>query len=98
MHHVKNCGNPLRNSIKDTTTIMSNPLPELCREGLRMIVVVSLIVFLSGFPCFHDFCMVHPIPASLFFQWNDFYTCSTYFLWLAYNYIDTATCMHSCIG
>ena len=52
-------GNPLRNTIKDTctSTIMRNPLPELCREGLRMIVLVhvSLIVLLRGFPCFHDF-------------------------------------------
>ena len=48
-------GNPLSNTIKDTSTIMRNPLPELCREGLRMIVLVSLIVLLRGFPCFHDF-------------------------------------------
>ena len=33
-------GNPLRNTIKDTSTIMRNPLPELCREGLCMIVLV----------------------------------------------------------
>ena len=39
-------GNPLSNTIKDTSTIMRNPLPELCREGLRMIVLVSLIVLL----------------------------------------------------
>ena len=32
---------------------MRNPLPE---EGLRVIVLVSLIVLLKGFPCFHDFC------------------------------------------
>ena len=37
------------NTIKDTSTIMRNPLPELCREGLRMIVPVSLIVLLRGF-------------------------------------------------
>ena len=34
---------------------MRNRLPESCREGLRMIVLVSLIVLLRGFPCFHDF-------------------------------------------
>ena len=39
-------GNPLSNTIKDTSTIMRNPLPELCREGLRMIALVSLIVLL----------------------------------------------------
>ena len=26
-------GNPLSNTIKDTSTIMRNPLPKLCREG-----------------------------------------------------------------
>ena len=56
-------GNPLSNTIKDTSTIMRNPVPELCREGLRMIVLVSLIVLLRGFPCFHDFshgASLHP--------------------------------------
>ena len=51
-------GNPFSATIKDTSTIMRNPLPEyniLCREGLRMIVLVSLIVALKGFPCFHNF-------------------------------------------
>ena len=63
MHHAKNRGNPLSNTIKDTSTIMRNPLPESCREGLRMIVLVSLIVLLRGFPCFHDFlhgASLHP--------------------------------------
>ena len=41
-------GYPLSNTIKDTSTIMRNPLPELCREGLRMIVLVSLVVLLRG--------------------------------------------------
>ena len=53
-------GNPFSYTIKDTSTIMRNPLPELCREGLRMIVLVSLIVLLS---CFHDFshgASLHP--------------------------------------
>ena len=56
-------GNPLGNTIKDTSTIMRNPFPELCREGLRMIVLVSLIVLLRGFPCFHHFshgASLHP--------------------------------------
>ena len=60
-------GNPLSNTIKDTSTIMRNPLPELCREGLRMIVLVSLIVLLRGFPCFHDFshgASIHPYSFS----------------------------------
>ena len=55
MYHAKNRGNKdLSNTIKDTSTIMRNPLPELCRDGLRMIVLVSLIVLLRGFPCFQD--------------------------------------------
>ena len=56
-------GYPLSNTIKDTSTIMRNPLPELCREGLRMIVLVSLIVLLRGYPCLHDFlhgASLHP--------------------------------------
>ena len=72
---MKNRGNkeiPL--AIVRTSTIMRNPLPELCREGLHMIVVVSLIVLLKGFPTI--FPVVHPIPTS---PLNDFYTCSTYF-------------------
>ena len=49
-------GNPLSNTIKDTTTIMRNPSLHYSGKGLRMIVVVvSLIVMLRGFPCFHDF-------------------------------------------
>ena len=41
-----------------------------------MIVLVSLIVLLRGFPCFHDFSH----GASLHPYSNDFCTCSTYFL------------------
>ena len=68
-------GYPLSNTIKDTSTIMCNPLPELCREGLRMIVLVSLIVLLRGYPCFHDFSH----GASLHPYSFDFSTCSTYY-------------------
>ena len=66
MHHAKNRGNkeiPLA-IIKDTSTIMRKPLSELYMYGgLRMIVLVSLIVLLRGFPCFHDFshgASLHP--------------------------------------
>ena len=55
MRKIMETRNPLSNTIKDTSTIMHNLLPELCREGLRIIVLVSLIVLLRGFPCFHDF-------------------------------------------
>ena len=52
MHHAKNSGNKkfpyqysiIKNYIKDTSTIMRNPLPELCREGLHMIVLYSVAV------------------------------------------------------
>ena len=80
-------GNPLSNTIKDTSTIMHNPLPELCREGLCMIVLVSL---LRGFPCFHNLSHVASIPTTLFIQLNDFCTCSTFFDGLRTN---TDTCM-----
>ena len=43
-----------------------------------MIVLVSLIVLLRGFPCFHDFSH----GASLHPFLNDFCTCSAYFSWL----------------
>ena len=44
MHQSWKQGNPLSNTIKDTMR-----KPELCREGLRMIVLVSLIVLLRDF-------------------------------------------------
>ena len=46
-----------------------------------MIVLVSLIVLLRGFPCFHDFSH----GASLHPYSDDFYTCSTYFSWFVYK-------------
>ena len=83
MHHAKKLckqGYPLSNTIKDTSTIMRNPLPELCREGLRMIVLVSLIVLLRGYPCLHDFlhgASLHPysfnFPLVLFFRVRVYY-------------------------
>ena len=48
-------GYPLSNTIKDTSTIMRNPSLHNSGKGLRMIVLVSLIVLLRGYPCFHDF-------------------------------------------
>ena len=75
MRKIVETRNPLSNTIKDTSTIMRYPLPELCREGLRMIVLVSLIVVLRGF-------LVSTIfPTSIFIQLNDFCICSTYFSW-----------------
>ena len=46
-----------------------------------MIVLVSLIVLLRGFPCFHDFshgASLHPYSMI-------FCTCSAYFSWFAYK-------------
>ena len=58
MHHAKNRGNKeIRLAIlsrilaQSCVTLCLN----ICREGLCMIVLVSLIVLLKGFPCFHDF-------------------------------------------
>ena len=58
MHHAKNRGN----KEKDTSTIMRNP-PYIIQVKGYMIVLVSLIVLLRGFPCFHDFshgASLHP--------------------------------------
>ena len=60
-------GNPLSNSIRDTCTIMRNPSLHSSDKGLRMIVLVSLIVLLLGFPCFHYFSH----GASLHLQVNE---------------------------
>ena len=43
-----------------------------------MIVLVSLIVLLRGFPCFHDFS--HGASLSIFIQLNDFYTFQIFFV------------------
>ena len=56
-------GYHLSNTIKDTSTIMRNPSLHNSGIGLRMIVLVSLIVLLRGYPCFHDFshgASLHP--------------------------------------
>ena len=56
-------GYPLSNTIKDTSTIMRNPSLHNSGKGLRMIVLVSLIVLLRGYPCFHNFshgASLHP--------------------------------------
>ena len=51
----------LSNTIKDTSTIMRNPLSEyICREGLRMIVLVSLIVLPRRLLVSTIYRMVHP--------------------------------------
>ena len=58
MHHAKNRGNkeiPLAILSRILAQSCVTPLPELCREGLHMFVLVSLILLLGGFPCFHDF-------------------------------------------
>ena len=60
MRKIVETSNPFSNTIKDTSTIMRNPLSELCREGLRMIVLVSLIVLLKGLLVSTIFRMVHP--------------------------------------
>ena len=63
MHHAKNRGNKEIPLAILSRILAQSCVPELCREGLRMIVLVSLIVLLRGFPCFHDFshgASLHP--------------------------------------
>ena len=63
MQKIVETRNPLSNTIKDTNTIMRNPSLHSSGKGLRMIVLVSLIVLLRGFPYFHDFstgASLHP--------------------------------------
>ena len=67
MHHAKNCGNE-----EVPVAILSRILAQSCitppyirssGKGLLMIVLVSLIVLLRGFPCFRDFshgASLHP--------------------------------------
>ena len=49
-----------------------------------MIVLVSLIVLLGGFPCFHNFSHGASHPYILIHSVEWFCTCST-FLWLRIN-------------
>ena len=67
IHHEKNRGNkdiPLAILSRILySTIMRNPSLHNSGKGLRMIVLVSLIVLLRGYPCFHDFshgASLHP--------------------------------------
>ena len=57
MHHANNRGNKgiplaIRSRI---LAIIRNPLPEYVGRSYTWIVLVSLIVLLRGFPCFHNF-------------------------------------------
>ena len=54
-----------RSSLSNTILAQSciTPLSELCREGLRMIVLVSLIVLLRELLVSTIFGMVHPYIA-----------------------------------
>ena len=97
MHHAKNCGHkeiPLAILSRILAQACETPLPELCRKGLRMLVLVSLIVLLRGFPCFHNILQgaSHPyIPIEI----NDVCTCSHIF---HCSHTNVATCMRTCIG
>ena len=62
--------------------ILAQSCVTLCLNYVGRIVLVSLIVLLRGYPCFHDFSH----GASLHIQLNDFSTCSTYFSGFAYKY------------
>ena len=59
MHHAKNRGN--KEAV--LSRILAQPSLHNSGKGLRMIVLVSLIVLLRGYPCFHDFlhgASLHP--------------------------------------
>ena len=78
-------GNPLSNTIKDTSTIMLT----LCLNYVGRVthdcasILDSIAKGISLLPRFFAWC----IPTSIFIQLNDFYTCSTYFSWFAYDNI-----------
>ena len=76
MHHAKKFswkqGNPLLSKILAQSCV--TPLPELCREELHMIVLVSLIE--GDFLISAIFLKVHSIPTPPF---------CTYFLWFVYQ-------------
>ena len=66
MHHAKNRGNkeiPLAILSRILAQSYVTPPYIIQAKGLHMIVLVSLIVLLRGFPCFHDFshgASLHP--------------------------------------
>ena len=54
------CEKSWKQGSNTTSTIMRNPLPELCREGLCMICGSILASIAKGIPCFHDFSWCIP--------------------------------------
>ena len=96
MYHAKNRGNkeiPLAIRVLAQSCVT---LPELCREGLRMIVLVyildSIAKGVSLFPRFFAWCS----PTSIFIH---FCTCSTYFSWFAYKRgYALRACMRICVA
>ena len=77
-------GNPLSNTIKDTSTIMRNPLSLYEYAS----ILDSIAKGISLFPRFFAWC----IPTSIL---NDFCTCPTYFSWFAYK--RSYACMRTCV-
>ena len=77
--------------IKDTSTIMRNPLPELCREGLRMIVLVSV----SSVECYFEF-FLHPNNSSVDHAQKLFYLLPCLIL-STKDQVACTYCQHSCI-
>ena len=57
MHYAKNSGNKkfLSNTIKDTSTIMHNPLPEYMQGGVTHDCASILDSIAKGTSCFHYF-------------------------------------------
>ena len=79
MHHAKNRGNK-EIPLAILARILAQSCVTLCLNYVGRVThdcaskYIPLLVLLRGFPCFHDFRMVHPYIHIL----NDFYTCSTH--------------------
>ena len=92
MHHVKNHGN------KDIHYIP----PHNSGKGLRLILLVSLIVLLREFPCFHDFSCGASHPYILIQSMECFlhlYTCTCIYVHVQCIYIVHVymyVCRHWC--
>ena len=72
MQKIVETRSSLSNTIKYTSTIMSNPSLHIPSEGVTHDCASILDSIAKGTSCFHYF--LH-IPTSPFIQLNDFYTC-----------------------
>ena len=104
MHHAKNRGNK-EFPLAILSRILAQSCVTLCLNYVGRVthdcasILDSIAKGNSLFPRFFAWC----IPTSIFIL-NDFYTCSTYFLWFAYKrsytraaiiYAATRICAHA---